>query len=335
MAPEIYPVPEEPTVERVVEGARIAVAKNCDLVIGVGGGSVIDGAKAIAALIRNRDDVMNYLEIVGLGRPLSHAPVPVIAVPTTAGTGAEVTSNAVLTSKTHRVKVSLRHAEMLPSVAIIDPELTLSMPPHVTAGTGLDALTQVLEPYVSSLANPMTDIFCLDALGRAARSFRKAWEEGGDLDAREDMAMVSLFGGLALANAKLGAVHGFAAAFGGMFDAPHGLVCARLLPFVMAVNVKALQARGLPDALCRYETVSRLLTGDPEASAEQGIDWIMTLCNDMKVPELSHYGITPVHFAEVIDRTQRTSSIKGNPVALSVEELGEILQQAVGSNSGR
>ncbi|MFZ5573362.1 MAG: iron-containing alcohol dehydrogenase [Thermodesulfobacteriota bacterium] len=330
IVPECHAVTGEPTIETVVQGAQIAISKRCDLVIGIGGGSVIDAAKAIAALIRNRDDVMNYLEVIGLGKPLTREPVPVIAVPTTAGTGAEVTANAVLSAKSHRIKVSLRHPGMLPAAAVVDPELTVSMPPHITAGTGMDALVQVLEPYVSRYANPLTDSLCREALRRVSRSFRKAWAQGADVDAREDMSLVSLFGGLALANAKLGAVHGFAAAVGGMFDAPHGLICARLLPFVMAMNIKALRERGPADGMNRYETASRLLTGEPDAPAESGIEWVAGLCDDMKIPELSRYGVTPDHFTEVVVRAQRTSSIKGNPVELTTEELAEVLRLAVG-----
>ena len=253
----------EPTTATAREGAVVARRENCDLVIGFGGGSVVDAGKAIAALLTNDGDPLDYLEVIGRGQPITQPAAPYIAIPTTAGTGAEVTRNAVLGSPEHRVKVSLRSPLMLPRVALVDPELTHSMPPPVTASTGLDALTQVLEPYVSHLANPLTDAFCLDGLHRAARSLRQAYHNGEDFRAREDMALVSLYGGLALANAKLGAVHGFAGPFGGMFDAPHGAVCATLLPHVMEANVHALQERQ-PDseALVRYHEVAQILTGN-------------------------------------------------------------------------
>jgi len=325
----VFSVEAEPTIEKIVEGAGIAVENHCDVVVGMGGGSVIDGAKAIAALIKNQDDIMTYLEVIGLGKTLRNEPAPWIAIPTTAGTGAEVTKNAVLTSREHGVKVSLRHPGMLPRFAVIDPDLTLSMPPHLTAATGLDAFTQVLEPYVSIHANPLTDALCCEALGRAAASLPKAYRDGGDRGAREDLCAVSLFGGLALANAKLGAVHGFAAAIGGMFDIPHGMVCARLLPIVTAANINALQHIHDVEFLNRYRTVARLLTGDFQADAIDGVQWIQDLCQTFQIPKLSRYGITEKHFTEVITRTEKTSSIKGNPVQLKREELFGILEKAV------
>ena len=223
-------VPGEPTTDLALAGVERARETQCDFVIGIGGGSVLDAGKAIAALMTNKGDLFDYLEVIGRGNPLAHPSAPYIAVPTTAGTGSEVTRNAVLASPEHQVKVSLRSPSMLPRLAVVDPELMYSMPPAVTASTGLDALTQVLEPYVSNQANPMTDGICREGLGRAARSLRRAYEDGRDAEARQDMALVSLFGGLALANAKLGAVHGFAGPLGGLFPAPHGTICARLLP---------------------------------------------------------------------------------------------------------
>jgi alcohol dehydrogenase class IV len=257
----IFNVVGEPTTQVAREGTTLARRSSCDMVIGFGGGSVIDAGKAIAALIQNPGDPLDYLEVIGRGQALTQPPVPYIAIPTTAGTGAEVTRNAVLGSPEHRVKVSLRSPLMLPRVALVDSDLTHSMPPPVTASTGLDALTQVLEPYVSHLATPLTDGFCLDGLHRATRSLRRVYHNGTDFDAREDMALVSLYGGLALANAKLGAVHGFAGPFGGMFDAPHGAVCAALLPHVMGANVDALKERQ-PDseALMRYDEVAQVFT---------------------------------------------------------------------------
>lgn len=325
----VVSVTGEPTTDLVVDGARVAVNNDCDSVIGMGGGSVIDAAKAIAALITNRDDIMTYLEVIGDGRPLTSAPVPWIAVPTTAGTGAEVTKNAVLTSREHRVKVSLRHPQMLPQLAVIDPELTVSMPPAVTASTGLDALTQVLEPYVSIQANPLTDALCREGLKRAGRSLQAAYERGEDLNAREDMAIASLFGGLALANAKLGAIHGFAAVIGGLLEAPHGFVCAGLLPHVVSANLAALRRRGPGHLLFRYETAARLLCGNPQASAEDGVVWLKKKCQNLRVPGLAEYGLQQGHFSEIVRRAQQTSSIKGNPVQLTAEEMRDILSQAV------
>jgi alcohol dehydrogenase class IV len=219
---------------------------------------------------------------------------------------------------------------MLPRVAIVDPELTHSMPPRVTAFTGMDALVQVLEPLVSNQANPLTDAICREGLDRAARSLRRAYEDGDDAAAREDMALASLCGGLALANAKLGAVHGFAGPFGGMFHSPHGAVCAALLPPVMAVNVDALQHRD-PNhpALARYAEIARILTGDPNASIEEGVTWVQTLVADLHIPPLSPYGFTKADFPDLMVRAARSRSMKGNPVALDEEEMGAVLEMAM------
>ena len=329
MQPLTFAVPEEPTIEMTLEGVQLARKKGCDVVMGMGGGSVMDAAKAIAALITNPGDIMDYLEVIGRGRPLTQASAPCIAIPTTAGTGTEVTRNSVLASTEHRVKVSLRSPSMLPDLAVVDPELTYSMPPSLTASTGLDAFTQLLEPFVSVKSNPLTDALCREGLKRAARSLRGAFENGSDRLARQDMAVASLFGGLALANAKLGAVHGFAGTMGAMFSIPHGVVCACLLPYVMEVNVKALEQRGPLEFLSRYDEVARLLTGIPSAGATDGIDWIHDLCNALEVTPLLEFGITEAHFPEMIAGAKRASSMKGNPVELTDEELMEILRKAV------
>jgi alcohol dehydrogenase class IV len=325
---------QEPTTDRVREGAEMAREAGCDLVVAIGGGSVIDGAKAIAALLANGGVPLDYLEVIGRGQPITRPSVPYIAIPTTAGTGAEVTANAVLASPEHQVKVSLRSPLILPRVAIVDPVLTHTMPPEVTASTGLDAFTQIIEPYVSPQANPMTDTFCREGLFRAAESLLRVYQQGDDAKSREDMALVSLFGGLALANAKLGAVHGFAGVIGGMYEAPHGVICGRLLPFVMAANVEALASRAqespaLGRALERYDEIAVILTGEFEAPARVGVAWIQELCAALRVPGLATFGVTPDAFPEIIEKTQRSSSMKGNPVSLSDAELSDILHQAL------
>ncbi len=296
----------------------------------MGGGSVIDAAKAIAALLPNAGDPLDYLEVIGRGLPLANDSVPMIAIPTTAGTGAEVTRNAVLASPSHRVKVSLRSVSMLPDVAIVDPELTLSVPKSVTASTGLDALTQCLEPFVSHLATPLTDGFCREGLARAARSLSRAYHHGGDVAARRDMALASLCGGLALANAKLGAVHGFAGPIGGMFDAPHGAVCARLLPLVMEANVRALTDRQPNSpALARYVEVARIVTGRADAGIADGVEWVQALCDELGMPGFASYGMTENDLADVVAKAMPSSSMKGNPIALTEEALIELLQAAL------
>jgi len=323
-----FNVPGEPTVAMVKAGVNQAREAKNDLVIAVGGGSVLDTGKAIAAMLTNSGELEDYLEVVGCGKPLSSSPVPNIAIPTTAGTGAEVTSNAVLGLPEHGVKVSLRSPLMLPRLAVVDPELTHSMPPSVTAGTGLDALTQLIEAYVSNKANPMTDSICREGVERAGRSLRRAYEDGSDRAAREDMALASLFSGLALANAKLGAVHGIAGPLGGMISAPHGVICARLLPYVMEENVKALQRRtpGSP-ALARYDEIARLLTGTAAALAAEGVAWVQGLCAALNVPPLAEFGLKEQDFPAVAAKSRKSSSMKGNPVTLTDDELMEILRK--------
>lgn len=325
-----FTVTGEPTTDLIVTGVQHARTSGCDMVIGMGGGSVVDTGKAIAALLTNEGDPLDYLEVIGRGQPLTQPAAPYIAIPTTAGTGAEVTRNAVLAAPDQRVKVSLRSPLMLPQVALIDPELTYSMPPAVTASTGLDALTQCMEPYVSTNANPLTDAVCREGMQRAARSLRRAFYDGNDITAREDMAIASLCGGLALANARLGAVHGFAGPLGGMFPAPHGVICARLLPFVMEMNVRALQER-TPDSpiLARYDEVARIITGDASARAADGVAWVQNLCAELAVPPLSQFGVTAADIPMIVPKAQRASSMHGNPIALNEAELTQILQQAL------
>ncbi|MCS7315122.1 MAG: iron-containing alcohol dehydrogenase [Bryobacterales bacterium] len=325
-----FEVHGEPTLDLVRQGVARAREADCEALVAVGGGSAIDAGKAIAALLTNGGDPLDYLEVIGQGRPLRVPSLPWIAVPTTAGTGAEVTRNAVLSSPEHKVKASLRSPLMLARLAVVDPDLTLDLPPDVTSSTGLDALTQLIEPYVSIRANPMTDMFCREGMRRAARSLERACRHPKDRDARTDMSLASLLGGLALANAGLGAVHGFAAAIGGAFDAPHGAVCAGLLPHVMRVNIRALRARapGSPQ-LERYREVAQILTGRNEAQPEDGAAWAADLVGRLGVLMLRAYGIRREHVAVLVENAARASSMKGNPVALTAEELTEIIEAAL------
>jgi alcohol dehydrogenase class IV len=327
--PFVFFVSNEPLLEDVQRGVEFARDVGCDVIIGLGGGSALDTGKAIAVFLTNIGDPLDYLEVIGRGLALQQAPLPYIAIPTTAGTGSEVTRNAVLASHEHHVKVSLRSPLMLPRVAIIDPELTYSLPPTITASTGLDALTQLIEPYTCNAPNPLVDAICREGMQRAARSLKRAYEDGSDSAAREDMSLAALFGGLALANAKLGAVHGFAGPFGGLFPAPHGMICARLLPFVVEVNVHALQTREPHSpVLQRYAEVAQLLTGRSTAGASDAIAWLHQLCADLNVTPLSQFGFTPNDIPTVVAQAQKASSMKGNPIALAEEELQRILSQA-------
>ena len=325
-----FPVPGEPEIETVQQGVALAKQENCGVVISFGGGSALDAGKAIAAMLSNTGELLDYLEVIGRGKALAEPSAPFIAIPTTAGTGSEVTRNAVLASRAQGVKVSLRSPFMLPRVAVVDPELTYDLPPAVTASTGLDALTQLIEPYVCSRANPMTDALCVEGIRRAARSLRAAFADGRNAAARTDMAVASLFGGLALANAGLGAAHGFAGPIGGQFPAPHGAVCAALLPQVMEANLRALRQRQpAAETLRRYEEVARLLTGSATTTAEPGVEWVRKLVADLGIPSLGHYGLKPEHMAELVEKASQASSMKANPIVLTRDELAGILQRAL------
>jgi alcohol dehydrogenase class IV len=322
----VYAIENEPTIETVRSGREEAALHGCDLVIAFGGGSVIDAGKAIAAMLTNPGDVLDYLEVIGAGKTIPASPIPMIAAPTTAGTGAEVTRNAVISSPEHHFKASMRSPMLIPRVALVDPDLTFSMPPAVTASTGMDALTQLIEPFVSIRANPITDGFCREGIEFAARSLRQAYQNGADPLARESMSAASLLGGLALANAGLGAVHGFASPIGGFYPAPHGAVCARLLAPVVAANIQALQQRadGAP-ALERYREISRILTGNPAAEISAGAAWLAALTEDLHIPRLSAYGIKRQDVPDLVERASQASSMKANPIVLTKIELTEVL----------
>jgi len=323
-------VPSEPTISLVEGGLAQARRDQCDVVVALGGGSVIDTGKAISALLTNDAPVRDYLEVIGKAHPLTNRAAPFIAIPTTAGTGAEVTRNAVLMAEDEQVKVSLRSPLMLPAVALIDPELTYSLPPSTTASTGLDALTQCIEPFVSPHANPLSDAVAREGIHRASRALRRAFHDGNDRDARRDMAVASLCGGLALANAKLGAVHGFASPLCGMFPVPHGMVCARLLPLITEINVRALRAR-TPNAIAvaRYDEVARIVTRDASARAEDAVGWLRELVTELFVPGLATYGVTDKDIPRVVAAARQASSMQGNPIVLTDAELHEALAAAI------
>jgi alcohol dehydrogenase class IV len=324
-----FPVAGEPTVDLARAATEAARQHNADVIAAIGGGSVIDTAKAVAILLGNGGDPLDYLEVIGAGRPITQPAVPCVAVPTTAGTGAEVTANAVLAAPEHRIKASLRSPLLIPRVALVDPQLTVSCPAPVTAASGLDALTQCLEPFVSVRANPLTDGLAREGLRRAAAGLRAAYTDGTDLAARTDMALCSLLGGMALANAKLGAVHGLAGVIGGTADMPHGFACAAVLPAVVEANVRAL--RSAPDggwALDRYAESARLLTGDPSASIEDALAWIRDTIRLLAVPGLATFGIEPAQAAEIAAAAARSSSMQGNPVPLPESTLRDIVLQS-------
>lgn len=325
----VVPIVGEPTTSNVNSGAQAARESGVDMVIAMGGGSAIDAGKAIAALITNPGDILDYLEVIGLGWQITTAPLPFIAVPTTAGTGAEVTRNAVIASPWHRVKVSMRSPMLLPRLAVVDPELTYTLPRALTATTGLDALTQLIEASVTKRASVISDGFCRAGLERARNSLRKACETGAP-EARADMSLAALLSGLALANAGLGAVHGLAAPLGGFLGAPHGMICARLLPLVCQINIMALKNRA-PDEpfLARYTEVARILTADPAANAMDIIPWLHRLVSDLDVPGLAAFNLRADNIPAIVNQAQQASSMQGNPIALSDTELAAVLKSAL------
>jgi alcohol dehydrogenase class IV len=326
----VWPVSGEPTIASIQQGVMAARQFEADLVIGIGGGSALDSAKAIAVMLTNPGDLSDYLEVVGQGHALAIPSVPVITIPTTAGTGSEVTRNAVIGAPESGVKVSLRSSLMLSRLALVDPELTYSLPPELTASTGLDALTQLIEPFVCNAPNPITDGICREGIKHSAGALLRAYKNGQDGAARQQLSLASLLGGLALANARLGAVHGVAGVLGGMLPIPHGVICARLLPFVMDINIKALMAR-LPDsvALARYREIASIITGNPRAEPLEGVNWVHDLCQALQIQPLGSFGLERSQFPELMERSFRASSMKGNPLPLMTAELLEILERAL------
>jgi alcohol dehydrogenase class IV len=318
-----FTVAHEPSIETVGQGLAAARAAKAELVIGFGGGSVIDTAKAIAGLAANPGKVLDYLEVVGAGKPLKQQALPWMAIPTTAGTGAEVTRNAVLAVPERRVKVSLRSPSLF---ALVDPELTLDLPPAITAATGMDALTQLIEAYVCNRPHPMVDALCASGIPLAVRALHLVWANPHDMAARTDLSQAALWSGMALANAGLGAVHGFAGPIGGMFPAPHGAVCAALLAPVMAANIAALRARASDSqALRRYGEIAGWLTGRVKVKPEAGVRHIEALVAKLQIPKLSAYGVTEEKFHEIVAQAQQASSMKANPLVLTAEELLGVL----------
>ncbi|GAB4563685.1 MAG: iron-containing alcohol dehydrogenase [Anaerolineae bacterium] len=324
----------EPQVADVDAALQEARDAGCDVVIGIGGGSAIDTAKAVAGLLTNGGSALDYMEVIGAGRQLTRPAAPIIAVPTTAGTGAEVTRNAVIGYKEKAFKASMRSPYLIPRVALVDPSLTHTMPPEVTASTGLDALTQLIEPYTSNRAQPITDALALRGIRLVARSLRQAYEHGDDEAARDDMSLAALLGGICLANAGLGAVHGFASPIGASFPIPHGVVCAALLPHVMAANVQALRAQDpAHPALARYADVGEALLGrrlsTEAATIDAGIVFVEELVEALHIPRLSEFGMTEEHIPDLVERAKQASSMRYNPIPLSDEALSEILRRAL------
>ncbi len=330
IAAEVFALSGEPTLGDVRRGVEAARKGECNVVIGFGGGSAIDAAKAIAALTTNSGEPLDYLEVIGKGEALTQPPLPCIAVPTTAGTGAEVTRNAVLGSPEHGLKASLRGPFLLPKAAIVDPTLTTDLPPQVTATSGLDALTQLIEAFTSCRAQPLTDLFCRAGLAHVREALREAFEDGKTLSARESMSFAALLSGLALANAGLGIVHGFAAPLGGMLPAPHGALCAAVLPYAAEVNIRALRQRAPENAaLGRYREIAHLLTANERAEPEDLLPWLLSLTQDLGIASLRSLGLLPSQVPELVGKTAEANSTKANSLPLTTNELTEIAERAL------
>ncbi|GAL05096.1 iron-containing alcohol dehydrogenase [Photobacterium aphoticum] len=316
----------EPLIAMVEEMAAMGRKFRPDMVLAIGGGSVMDAGKALAGLIPNQGSVYDYVEVVGRNVPLQAKPLPFIVVPTTAGTGSEVTKNAVLRSAQENVKVSLRCPDMLADLAIVDPTLTYGMDPVMSGYCGMDAFAHLMEAYVCGDPNPLTDMVCEEGLRRLSGAIIAACEED-DPRARADMSFAAMLGGMASANAKLGAAHGLASSLGGRLDAPHGLITAQLAPYVMQENVLAAREAGRADVLNRYRQLACILTGRTDAEIADGIAWTKRTLERLALPRVSDYGLCDMMFEEVAEDALLSNSIKGNPLPLNKDRLLSILNQ--------
>jgi alcohol dehydrogenase class IV len=321
----------EPTVEDVDAAVRAGREAACDVVVAVGGGSVLDCGKAAAGLLSNGGELTDYLEGLGKERAVEKPPLPLIAAPTTAGTGSEVTKNAVITGP--GFKKSIRSPLLVPRVALVDPELTRGAPREVVASCGMDALVQLVEAYLSRNANPVTDGLALQGIAAAGRALERAVQRPDDA-AREDMALAGLLGGICLANAGLGAVHGLASPLGAFFPIPHGVACAALLPQVLLANLRAAagttadaplrrRVAAVADAL----TARRFASADPITALDACVAELERLQRCLAIPRLGKLGVTEADFPRLVAGS-RGSSMRYNPVELSDEQIEEILRAA-------
>ena len=317
-------IAHEPDLQAIEQGVRLARERGVGAVVSLGGGAVIDAGKAIAALVPASGEVIEYLEVVGSGRVLEAHPLPFVAIPTTSGTGAEVTKNAVINVVQQQRKVSLRDDRMLPDLAIVDPSLTDNAPRAVTLGSGLDAITQLIEPWLCTRANPFTDALCREAIPRGIKALKTLMAKECP-QSRDEMAWVSLCGGLALANSGLGVVHGLAGPLGGLSNASHGALCGCLLPFGLALNESLVTDEALRE---RFNDVRRWLADGlnvhPDTAWESLHEWSrgagLGNLNDLGV---AHRALEPAALA-----ASGSSSMKANPVTLSSEQLLEMLEAA-------
>ena len=320
-------VASEPSPELVDNAVQLIGNEKIDLVVGIGGGSVLDAGKAISAMLYLNDSVKNYLEVEGTKNHLG-TKVPFIAVPTTSGTGSEATKNAVITSVgKNGFKRSLRHDNFVPDIALVDPELTLNCPPDITAASGMDCFTQLTEAYLSDKSNLYTDAFATEGLKAVRNSFKKVCNDGSDQVARSGMSFAALTSGICLANAGLGVVHGFASSMGARYDIPHGLICGTLMAAANEITVRELRRISNNEVLSKYSMLGKLFT-DVEGRSDNYytdafVDYLYKLSDDVGLPGLKSAGADSADYPEIV----RQTDCKNNPVKLSPENLYEILSK--------
>jgi len=334
MSYDVIFIKGEPDIHQIDSGVKLGIKQKVDVILGIGGGSAVDAGKAVAGLISNGGSAKDYMEVIGIGSKITKQPLPYLAVPTTSGTGSEVTKNAVILSKEEGLKASIRSPLLIPKVALIDPELMVNVSPEVTAYCGLDALTQLLESYTSIKSQPITDSLAVLGIRRITKSLIYVYENGDDISSREDIAFAALLSGICLANAGLGAVHGFASPIGGMLGIPHGVVCGALLAPVIEENIRQMVAE-IPfnETLAKYATLGELLVDlvfeDIREAADRVIEYTEQISRLLKIPKLSKYGLSEKYFDKIIEKAKKSSSMGYNPVKLSDEALYRILLKSV------
>jgi alcohol dehydrogenase class IV len=328
---DTYLISGEPTIETVDSGVQKAKKFNADVIMGLGGGSAVDTSKAIAGLFTNGGSARDYMEVIGKGSVITQPSLPVIAVPTTAGTGSEVTKNAVILAEKEKFKASIRSPHLIPKIAIIDPRLMLPVSPSVTATCGMDALTQLIEAYTSNKSQPLTDAWALLGVRKAFKSLFRCYTDGQSLEARNNMALASLLSGFCLANAGLGAVHGFASPIGGL-KIPHGMICAALLKPTVEANIRELQkvdSKSL--TLRKYADLGEIVSEKSYPSMDDAhkglINYLTRLTQELKIPKLSKFGLTDSDIDIIVEKAMKSSSMRYNPIKLEKKVLVEILEQ--------
>ncbi|PFN86516.1 alcohol dehydrogenase [Bacillus thuringiensis] len=318
-------VDAEPTNIHVLEALSLCKEEKCDFIIGIGGGSCIDAAKAVAVLYTNGGEVEDYVQ---KDIEIENNPLPLIAIPTTSGTGSEVTSVAVITNKKTDVKMMMKHPSFIPKVAIIDPVLTSSLPPQITAATGIDALCHAIEAYISKVSQPLTDVLSLSAIESIMKYLRIAYEDGRNMEAREAMMIASLQAGIAFSNASVTLVHGMSRPVGALFHVPHGISNAILLPTVLEFTKTS--------AMKRLAKIGRSLNKDlysnsDEEVADYTLGEIKKLCFDLRIPNLKEYGIDEIEFENAISKMAsdaiESGSPANNPRVPSYDEIKELYRE--------